>query len=249
MRRLDAVLDRARAAGVAEMIVVGYDLASSERAVELAAEHGGLYASVGLHPHEASAADEDTWERLRELAASPGVVAVGEMGLDFYRDLSPRPAQIRAFRTQLRLAEEVGLPAILHCREAQEEMLEILAGHSGEAHPVVWHCFDGTEEHARRAVAMGATLGFGGLVTYRSASFLREAAAAVPEDRLLLETDCPYLAPEPKRGEDNEPANLVAIAQRVAELRGISAEQVTSITAKNARRVFGLAEEREAANV
>lgn len=243
-RRLTEVLDRARKAGVAEMIVVGYDLPSSELAVELAERHPELWAAVGVHPHDASDVDEKALDRLRELAGREGVVAIGETGLDFYRDLSPRQAQMEAFEAHLALAAEVGLPAIVHCRAAQEPLLDSLAewqaGPVGDLPALVWHCFDGSEVEARRALDLGMALGFGGMVTYRKAEELRRVPARVPSDRFLLETDCPYLAPEPKRGRDNEPANVVIIGERIAQVRGESGEQVAETAAQNARRVFGL---------
>ncbi len=243
-RGLPQVLDRAREAGVAEMIVVGYDLPSSELAVELAARHPGLWAAVGIHPHDASHVDDKTLGRLRELAGREGVVAIGETGLDFYRDLSPRQAQMEAFESHLALAAEMSLPVIVHCRAAQEPLLDFLAarriGPVGDLPALVWHCFDGSEEEARRALDLGMALGFGGMVTYGKAEELRRVAAQVPSGRFLLETDCPYLAPEPKRGRDNEPANVAVIGERIAQVRGESGGQVVETAAQNARRVFGL---------
>jgi len=241
-RQLSGVLARAREAGVGEMIVVGYDLASSERAVELAGQHAGLYAAVGLHPHEAGGVEEAALDRVRRLAEGEGVVAIGETGLDFYRDLSPRPAQVEVFRRHLALAAELERPVIIHCREAEETLLEVLSGEGHVRPGSVWHCFDGTAEQAARAVELGLMLGFSGVLTYRRAEALREVAAGVPEDRVLVETDCPYLAPEPKRGRDNEPANLRVIAERLAEVRGVSAGEMIAVTTANARRAFGLRE-------
>lgn len=242
LRQLSGVLARAREAGVGEMIVVGYDLTSSERAVELVGQHEGLYAAVGVHPHEAGEVEEATLDRLRGLAGGEGVVAIGETGLDFYRDLSPRPAQVEAFRRHLALAEELERPVIIHCREAEETLLEVLSG-EGQVRPgSVWHCFDGTAEQAARAVELGLMLGFSGVLTYRRAEGLREVAAGAPEDRVLVETDCPYLAPEPKRGRDNEPANVRLIVERLAEVRGVSTAEMISVTSANARRAFGLEE-------
>lgn len=245
VRRLAQVLERAREAGVGEMIVVGYDLPSSSLAVELAEHHGGLRAAVGVHPHDASVMDDATAERLRSLAKSESVVAIGETGLDFYRDLSPRDAQMEAFTEHLVLAEQMGLPVIVHCRSAQEELLEILSSRAGRRSgdsTLVWHCFDGSREHARRALDLGMVLGFGGMLTYRQGEELRRVAAEAPDDRILLETDCPYLAPEPRRGRDNEPADLAVVAECLAQVRGESRQRIAMTTTGNARRVFGIGE-------
>ena len=242
-RRLGDVLRRAREAGVVAMIVVGYDLPSSELAAKMAGEHEGLYAAVGVHPHDASQVDAGGWSRLRRLAQCEGVVAVGETGLDFHRNLSPREAQVDAFRRHLELAEELELPVIVHCRAAQEAVLKALAAAGDLCRKVVWHSFDGESGHAEGALSLGLTLGFGGLVTYGRAEALRGVAAGVPEDRMLLETDCPYLSPEPNRSRDNEPANIWAVAECLAGVRGTTAEQVMATAAGNARRLFGLSEE------
>ncbi len=233
------MLSRARAAGVSQMVVVGYDLASSEQAVRLAGEHDNLSATVGVHPHDAAGVDERAIDALRTLAGRGRVVAIGETGLDFYRDLSPRDAQERSFRGHLALAGELGLPAVLHCRSAQDRFLAVLREAKCTV-PLVWHSFDGTAAQAEEAVALGATLGFNGSVTYSRSQEMREAAARLPLDRMLIETDCPYLPPEPRRKGDNEPANLLLIAARLAEVRGITAEEVMTATASTARRVFRL---------
>ena len=239
LRGLPDVLARARAAGVSAMIVVGYDLPSSRKAVELAESNPDVWAAVGVHPHDAADVSQDDLSEIRALARSERVVAIGETGLDFYRDLSPRPAQEKAFEDHLALGAELGLPVIVHCREAEEEVLAALESDIPRS-PVIWHCFDGTLDHARRALDLGLFLGFGGRVTYRNAAHLREAAAVVPADRMLLETDCPYLAPEPKRGRDNEPANLVVIAEALAGARRTDAVTVARTTAANAQRIFSL---------
>ena len=237
-RRLPAVLARAAGAGVAWMLVVGYDLPSSDTAVALAREHANLWAAVGVHPHDAAGVDHAALAQLRQMAQSPKVVAIGETGLDFHRDLSPREAQLDAFRRQLDLAEECGLPAVVHCRAAQEPLLATLAGRTGLR--AIWHCFDGSLDHARQALALGLTLGFTGMLTYRHAEALQQVAAAAPADRILVETDAPYLAPEPKRGEDNEPANLPLIVSFLAGLRGASHEDIARTTAENFCRVFSI---------
>jgi len=238
--KVEDVIARAHAAGVSEMIVVGYDLPSSETALRLAAEHSGLGATVGIHPHDAKQADDAALARLRELAAHPRVVGIGETGLDFYRDLSPREVQMRAFSRHLELASELGRPVICHCREAEEALLEVLAEWPHVTR--VWHCFEGTAEQAARAVAMGVWISFGGTITYPDSDWRREFVAETPLERVLLETDAPYLAPYPKSGKrarDNEPAYLPLIAEAVAEIKGGTSESVMAVTAENARRVLG----------
>jgi TatD DNase family protein len=241
LRRLDAVLARARQAGVGDIIVPGWNTASSETAVRLARTHPDLWATVGVHPHEAmKEAHAESLRRLRELAAEPCVVAIGETGLDFYRDLSPRALQREALRRQLELAGELGLRVVLHCRSAQDELLETVASHRNLR--MIWHCFDGTLEHARQGVALGMYLAFGGAVTYKRADALREALAWVPIERLLLETDAPYQSPEPDRSKDNEPANVTVVAERAAQVRGMDPEALVAATAANAMAAFGLDE-------
>ncbi len=238
-RRLDDVLARARENGVTDIIDIGWDVEMSELAVQQAQELPGVWATAGIHPHEAQ--EESTPEhraRLRELARAPRVVAVGETGLDFYRNLSPRPAQYDALHWHLDLARELDLPVMLHCRDAQDELMDVLAGYPGLQGS--WHCFDGTAEHAARAVSLGLHLGFGGMITYKKADDLRRALAATPLDRVLLETDAPYLAPEPDRRRDNEPALVVAIGRYAAEVRGEAEETLFAATTENARRLFRL---------
>ncbi len=238
LRRLEEVVARAREAGVGDMVVVGYDAPSSEEAVRLASRHDGLWAAVGVHPHNAADLDDDAAGRIRDLAQCDRVIAVGETGLDFYRDLAPREAQRRAFGWHLSLSAELGLPVIVHCRDAQEAVLATLR--SAALSRVIWHCFDGSPAEAERALALGVWLGFGGRLTHRGAGVLRRAAKEVPGDRILLETDCPYLAPEPHRGRDNEPANVVAVADCLAGVRADSREHIEEMTTENAQRLFGL---------
>jgi len=239
-RKLGLVLSRARAAGVTQMIVVGYDLSSSEAAVKLAESTEGLWAAVGVHPHDASTVSADTIEALRKLAASGRAVAMGETGLDFYRDLSPRVAQESSFRRHLDLAAELRMPVVIHCRDAQERLLAILREYAGAGLALVWHSFDGAPAHAADALSLGAFLGFNGMLTYPRNRHLAEISATVPLERLLLETDCPYLAPEPKRSGDNEPANLPLIAGAAAGARGIAADDLIRATTANAQSAFAL---------
>jgi TatD DNase family protein len=236
----EAVLARARAAGVGRFLAVGADLASSRAAVALAAAHPDVYAAVGIHPHDASGADAAALDELRGLAGAPRVRAVGEIGLDYFRDRSPRDAQVRALEAQLALAREAGRPVVLHCREAHADLLAILrAGGMGAAGGVM-HCFSGDVAVAERCLALGLLISLAGPVTYPSARTLAEVARAVPLDRLVLETDCPYLPPQPWRGQRNEPAYLPVTAARVAALRGLAVEEVAEATTRNACRLLGL---------
>lgn len=231
-----AALFRAQQSGVQRLILIGYDLESSRRAVELAEQSDALYATVGIHPHDAAQCDTDSLQTLRELAAHPRVVAVGEIGLDFYRNLSPREAQYEAFHAQMQLAQSLSLPVVIHCREAYEEVLSILAQYP--AVQGVLHCFSGTAEQAQQGLELGYYLGIGGVVTFKSAESLRAIVRDMPRDRLLLETDAPYLAPHPYRGKRNEPAYLPLIAQQVAALWDMPLEQLSEITEANTQRLF-----------
>ncbi len=240
LQQLPAVVDRARGAGVSRMMVVGYDLPSSRRAAGIAAETTGVWSAVGVHPHEAESVGDGDFAELRVLAALGGVLAIGETGLDFYRNLSSREAQHRALERHLDLAEDLGLPVILHCRSAQDEMLGVIAARRPSS--VIWHAFDGSEAHARRAADLGLLCGFGGLLTRKGGEGLRQVVRALPADRILLETDSPYLLPRGASGRDNEPANLPMIAQIVAEARDEAVTEVAETTATNACGVFRLCE-------
>lgn len=232
-------LERAAEAGVREMIVVGYDLASSDQAVALAEAHAPmLWAAVGIHPHDAKTWSEVTAERLNALCDHPRVVALGEIGLDFYHNFSPRPAQEEAFRAQMALARRSELPVVIHCREAYPETLQILAEEGADETGGVMHCWAGTPEEAERTAALGMALGFGGTLTFKNAQAVRVAAEAAPLELLLLETDAPYLAPMPHRGKRNEPAFTALVAEKLASLRRLSLEEVTTLTTANARRIF-----------
>jgi TatD DNase family protein len=231
-----AVLFRAQQSGLYRLFVIGYDLESSRHGVQLAEQSDALYAAVGIHPHDAVQCTRETLMELRELARSPRVAAIGEIGLDFYRDLSPREAQYQAFHAQMQLAAELGLPVVIHCREAYEELLDVLSEYP--AVRGVLHCFAGSAEQAQRGLALGYFLGIGGVITFKSAESLRAIVRTMPRDRLLLETDAPYLAPHPYRGERNEPAYLPLIAQRVAELWGIALNALSEQTEANVRTLF-----------
>jgi TatD DNase family protein len=232
----EETLARAKAAGIDLMVTVGYHLEASQRAVEAAQRYSQVYASVGIHPHDARHYDEKTEQALRELAGSPKVVAIGEAGLDFYRDRSPRPAQIDAFRRQIHLAKERGLPLIVHDREAHQETMQILKEEQAEV--VVLHCFSGDLAMAEEAWARGYYTSIAGPVTYPKNEGLREVVRRARPDRLVLETDCPYLPPQAFRGQRNEPAHLLSTAHEVAGLLGMSLDELGRLTSENANRLF-----------
>ena len=235
---LDAVLDRARDAGVGLIVTVAADVASARAAVDLAGNHAAVYAAVGVHPHDAAGAAPGDLDEIRRLAGRPRVVAVGETGLDYHYDFSPRPVQREVFSAQLALAAELGLPVIVHSREAWQDTYRILR--SGLQTPAVMHCFGGDWGKARAFLDLGCYISLAGVVTFKGAAALVEVARKVPDDRLLLETDAPYLAPVPRRGRRNEPSYLHYTAAFVAELRGLAPERLAEITTANARAFFNL---------
>ncbi len=237
---LGAVLARARAAGVRRVLTIGTNVETSRAAVALAAREPDVWASVGVHPHDAGEADATALAEIEELAAEPRVVGIGETGLDFFRNLSPRDAQERVFRAQLALARRVGKPVIVHCRDAHEATLAILAEERVDEPGGVMHCFSGDVEIARRCLGLGLLISLAGPVTYPKARALPEVARFVPGDRLVVETDCPFLPPQPYRGKRNEPAYLAITAARVAELRGESLPTLAARTSENAAKLFGL---------
>jgi TatD DNase family protein len=234
----EAVIERAHAAGVEIMLAIGTgdgppDL---EAGIRLAERYPFIFATVGVHPHNASAATPEVFDRLRELARHPKVVCVGEIGLDYHYDFSPREVQREVFARQLDLAAEAGKPIAIHTREAWADTMTLLRERwRGEG---IMHCFTGDEAQAREALALGFHLSFGGVVTFPKAEANRQAARIVPEDRLLIETDCPYLAPVPKRGKRNEPAFVVETARKLAEVRGQTADQIAKVTECNFHRLF-----------
>jgi len=237
---LDAVLARARAAGVVTMVTIGTDRATNRAAVALAERLPDVYATVGIHPHDAGEASEHDFEEMERLARSPRVVALGEMGLDFFRNLSPREAQERALRRQLALARNLGKPVVVHCRDAHADMLTTLQEERVAEIGGVMHCFSGDVEMAKRCLDLGLFVSLAGPVTYKNARTLPEVARLVPDDRLVTETDCPFLPPQPHRGQRNEPAYIALTAARLAELRGIDPETLAATMTDNARRLFRL---------
>ncbi|GIV98372.1 MAG: hydrolase TatD [Herpetosiphonaceae bacterium] len=233
------VLERSREAGVIAIINVGYDLPSSEAALELAQSYQHIYATAGIQPHYAAETTQQDLERLRTLLAQPKVVALGEIGLDYYHDRSPRPLQQELFRIQLRLAHELQLPVVIHSREAQEDTVRILREEAQGLRGVM-HAFSGDWAYAEQCLDIGFFISLAGPVTFPKALELHEVARRVPLDRLLIETDCPYLSPHPFRGRRNEPTRVTLVARRIAELRGIAEEHVAQATTANTRALFDL---------
>ena len=238
---LEAVLDRARAAGVRGMVTIGTDRDTNRTVVELARRLPDVWATVGIHPHDAAEATEADFEEMERLARSEAkVVGLGEMGLDFFRNLSPRDVQEKVFRRQLGMARAVGKPVVIHCRDAHAEILGILAEEKAGETGGVMHCFSGDVEMARRCLDLGLFISLAGPVTYKNARALPDVARFVPEDYLVVETDCPYLPPMPHRGQRNEPAYVALTAARIAELRGLDSAELGTITTRNAARLFRL---------
>ncbi len=232
------VIQRAREAGLEAMITIGSDLKGTLEAVRLAELHDFIYASVGIHPHEAKDFTDQTYSLLLDLVKKQKVVAIGETGLDYHYDHSPRDQQRTVFRRQLELAQETGLPIVIHSREADEDTLNIVR-ESGNSHGV-FHCFSGNTDMAEQVMALGFYISIAGPVTFKKASGLQEVARVIPDDYLLIETDAPYLTPEPFRGRRNEPAYILNTAQKIAELRGISIQDLSRITTLNAKRLFAI---------
>jgi TatD DNase family protein len=224
-------------AGVERIVTIGCGRASSERAVELTHEFPEVYAAIGVHPHDA-----DDWRSADEkwiggLSEEPKVVAIGECGLDYYRDIATREGQMKAFVSQIGIAREVGLPVVVHTRDAADDTLAVLA-HEAEAHPVILHCFS-MSGRVDEVVERGYLTSFAGQVTYPTATDLQEAARRIPPELLLVETDAPYLSPVPRRGRPNRPANVAHTLRFLAELRGEDADELDAVTSANSARVFG----------
>ena len=229
----DAAVQAARDAGVTTMVTVGCDRETSLQAIAVAAAHPDVWATVGLHPHEA----RHGVDTIVDLFEHPRVVAVGEAGLDYYYDHSPRDAQRTAFAEQIRLAHQLDLPLVIHTRDAWDDTFDVLAAEGVPEH-TVFHCFTGGPEEARRCLETGAMVSFSGIVTFKSATDVQDAARLVPLDRLLIETDAPYLAPVPHRGRTNQPAWVPAVAQFIADLRDVPVPTIADATAANGATCF-----------
>jgi TatD DNase family protein len=252
----EAVIERALAAGVERMMAIGTGSGPPdlETAIRQAERYPFIVATIGVHPHDASKATPETFARLRELAAHPKVAAIGEIGLDYHYDFSPRDVQRSVFRKQLEIAAESGKPVVIHTREAWGDTMALLLASrplpdgrgsetgseprpSGSGWRIILHCFTGDPQQARQALDLGFHLAFGGVLTFPKADAVREAARITPEDRLLLETDCPYLAPVPHRGRRNEPSFVVDVARRLAEVRGLTLDEIAAQTTRNFERL------------
>lgn len=240
----DAMLERAARAGVSGFVTVATGPAEWQRCLDLAEGRPAIRVALGIHPHEASAHSPAVAAELRRLAQGDArVVAIGETGLDFFRDHSPRDKQYEAFRSQLDIAEEIDKPFILHCRAAEAEMLDVLSEHqqrTGRPLRGVWHCFTSTAPFAARAVALGLYFGLGGIITYPKAAELRAAVSGLPPDKILLETDSPFLPPQGWRGQRNEPAYLAKVVEVLSQTRQASEDEIRRATSENARRLFGI---------
>lgn len=238
----DAMIARAREAGVEAMITIGCDLATSRAALDLAGRYEFVYASVGVHPHEVKHIEDHWYDEFRKLASNKKIVAYGEIGLDYHYNNSPPEEQRRRFREQVNLAKELRLPLVIHTREAQEDTIRILREEQASVVGGVLHCFSGDAWLAKDALDLGFYLSFSGILTFQNATMLRDIAQTVPADRLLIETDCPYLTPVPHRGKRNEPAFVRYVADQLASLLPSDAqrsiEDVARLTSDNARRLF-----------
>jgi TatD DNase family protein len=243
-----AMLERARAAGVELVLAIGSGTSPAERlnaAIPLAEENDWIYATVGIHPHDASQATETHFTQLADLAQHPRVIGWGEIGLDYYYDHSPRDIQKQVFSRQLLLARGAKRPVIIHCRDAWADCLEILEQDwASGAMGGIFHCFTGTLEEARRGLEMGFLISFAGNISYPRNQSIRDVARQIPLERMLIETDSPFLAPQGRRGKRNEPAFVVEVAQTLASVRDLGTDEVAAATTANFRRLFGLAAER-----
>jgi TatD DNase family protein len=235
----EQVIERAREAGVEHIITIGIGEKECRRAIEIARKHSFISAAIGIHPHNASKLDLDVLDFLEKQAADPNVVALGEMGLDFFRNRSPREDQKRAFRAQLDLAESLKLPVVIHDRDAHDETMQILREEK-PAYGGVLHCFSGDASMARDCINLGFLISIPGTVTFKNAAQIHAVAKKIPLEHLLLETDCPFLTPVPYRGKRNEPAYVRFVAEKVAELKQQSLEDVIAQTGANACRLFNL---------
>jgi TatD DNase family protein len=240
------VIQRARDSGVGYIINIGCDIESSRRSLELAEQYDFIYSSAGVHPHDVKDIDESTYGELETLLAHPRVIALGETGLDYFKNYSPQDQQRTHFRKQIELARKLDKPIIIHCRDANEDMIAILSEYypqNDKARPGIFHCFSGDQTLAEKALAMGFYISFSGSVTFKKSEELRAVAKIVPADRLFAETDCPYLAPVPNRGKRNEPANVHHTAALLAEVRGLRIEDVLRTMEVNFFELFGIGKE------
>ncbi|KOP70361.1 TatD family hydrolase [Cytobacillus solani] len=237
---LEEVINRALKEGISRMVVVGFDRPTIEKAMELVEKYDFIYASIGWHPVDAIDMKDEDLLWIEELASHPKVVAIGEMGLDYHWDKSPKDVQKEVFRRQIQLAKKVKLPIVIHNRDATADIVEILKEEEAREVGGIMHCFSGSPETAKECVEMNFYISLGGPVTFKNAKKPKEVAEAIPLEKLLIETDCPYLAPHPYRGKRNEPSYVKLVAEQIAEIKGISFEEVAEATTANAKKIFGI---------
>ena len=236
----DALLETFRDAGVGLVLNAGCSLESSHDCIALAEKYPWIYCSVGTHPDTADEVNEEVLEAYRQMCKNPKVKAIGEIGLDYYYETIPREVQKQAFRMQMQLAQELNMPVIVHERNAHDDGMRIVKEFKGVTG--VFHCYSGSAEMARQLVNLGWYIGFTGVLTFKNARKAVETAASIPLDRIVLETDCPFMAPEPYRGKRNHPGYLPRMAEKLAEIRGLSVEEVIRITTENAKRLYRIEE-------
>lgn len=239
-RQLPEVLKRARDNGICAIVTIGIDYDSSREALEIARENPMVYATIGVHPHNAKDLKKDDFIKIKELANERKVVAYGEIGLDFFKNFSPKDIQLKVFEEQLDLVEELGLPVVIHERNAQDEVYSILKSRNSKLNRGIIHCFSGNVDIAKRFIELGFLISIPGIVTFKKAETLRQVVKEIPLDSILLETDAPFLAPEPYRGKTNEPSYILWTAKAVANLRGISLDELAHITTENAKKIFNI---------
>jgi len=243
---LQETLERAESAGVQSFVTIGAgeEFIGNEKAVELSNRYENIYATLGIHPHDAKIWSQKTWDALKEFTVPTNkmkkIVAWGEIGLDYHYMNSEKDVQIRAFVEQIHIAYELNLPIVIHTREAEEDTLKFFRLHENKIHRMDIHCFSGSQDFAEALETMGAYLGIGGVLTFNSAKNIRKSVSNYPTSRLLLETDCPYLAPVPHRGQRNEPGYIPAIAKKLAELKEMTVDEIAKITTQNACEFFGI---------
>jgi TatD DNase family protein len=237
---LQEVIDRALSEGISNIVVVGFDRPTIEKAMELTEKYDFIYASIGWHPVDAIDMTEEDLQWIEELSGHPKVVALGEMGLDYYWDKSPKDIQQEVFRKQIRLAKKVKLPIVIHSRDATADIVEILKEEGAGEVGGIMHCFSGSPEIAQECVDMNFYISLGGPVTFKNAKKPKEVADIIPLEKLLIETDCPYLTPHPHRGKRNEPSYVKLVAEQIAEIKGLSTEEVAQATTENAKKLFGI---------
>jgi TatD DNase family protein len=237
---LTEVMERAKEAGVSHIVVVGFDRITINKAMELAETYDHIYACVGWHPVDAIDMTDEDLAWIEELASHPKVVAIGEMGLDYHWDKSPHDIQKEVFRKQIQLAKRVKLPIVIHNRDATADIIDILREEGAAEVGGIMHCYSGSVEIARECLDMNFYISLGGPVTFKNAKKPKEVALEIPLDKLLIETDCPYLTPHPFRGQRNEPSYVKLVAEQIAEIKGVTLEEIARATSDNAKRLFGI---------